>query len=1517
MDKQKKWQRYLIIAVMVLTIYNILPTVFFYSKPLKAAIDEKRSQAVVEQIASRVEDLGEQSKEWLGSFCRLIKVKPQTIAIHPNQPGLVSLSFANNQDADKFRKFLPRAGALIPFVPAQLGLYNSYDEANKTVLVQRKIPIQWDSKQMLGSTEFSLKYDAQNNPTPLYRALIEDRAMQVGVALAGTSENALYVRALINQPAGQQSQEIASFLAQNILSFTKVYPENSAIAHRYFSSFTQIDSDHRSGMIQNFIRALDNIRAVTKSEKEALKEESDRLKSGGQFLEIVKQQRLDLLSSREKNLDLASGIIKRNAQSFAAGKDPVSFASLATSLQNKSQERVQTISLEGHNPFIDQLSIDWSNEKIYLVLQTDVAELRAKLDETPSESHLRDQADQLLYNEIALVSRQADEQISPHQNQFEIVLSKLSNSKSFLALKLSSIANAQTKQLQETLAAVWNPKHPDLVSASFPIYDYETYQKLPASEKNFGLVIYAPALSNKTPPQGFHMNSIYVIAKGMDKFLQRLKNETQSEQTSQFAQDFNHLREILQQNGFVGYSGGAHSLNPEFAADFIFEGEDYYQTLLKATRENFTVHGSKLFAILEYTDVEQRILTENKIDNRVHEDLLKWRDDYYAAKLGLRGVSKYDVPKPTRNVFWDNFKLSCVKYFRGDDRKILHWGLDLSGGKTVQIQLRDSNNRVVTNEADIKQGINELYNRVNKMGVSEVSIRSEGNFITLDFPGSQGLSAAELVKASSMYFHIVNEKFGSANPELTEASNRFLQEIWNEAIVTNRKGVDEINQIAWKHLYGDSIDSEIVQPRSESARILYENGMRLANPQETQVTGAFNETYSKIALFRGDDFTDWYGQTHPLIIVFRNFALEGSNLENIQASYDPSKGNYLSFSIQGSYTPKDGVKINPQNELYAWTSLYAKEKITGTPLENFSKGRGWRMAVILNGSIISAPTLDAALKDSAMISGSFTQREITQLESDLKAGSLSFTPHILSETNVSPELGAKERVSGIVATILSLILVMASMIGYYRFGGVVASIAVLVNLFIMWATLQNLQATMTLAGIAGIILSLGMAVDANVLVFERIREEFATTGRIASAVHAGYRKAFSAILDSNVTTVIAAMVLLHFESGPIKQFAIMLIIGIISSMFTALFMTRFFFSGWVQNPKHKTLGMLNWFKAKNYNFLKYTKKTILFSSIIILVGIFALVAQRHTIFGMDFSGGYALNIELAPGTDSNYRHSVEAALTKQGSSNQDFQVRELTPSNNIRIFLSRALDQPGHPFFGMPIENDLKEPVYRYELNPKIVWVVNTLEQSGLKLTAESLQNLDTNWTEISGQMSDAMRNNALIGLAIALLAILIYITFRFEFNYAISATLCIAHDVIFTIAALGLMRAIGIHIQIDLNTIAALMTIVGYSLNDTIIVFDRIREDVRVMRKSSFSEVINHALNVTLSRTIMTSGTTLLVLIPLIILGGNTLFGFSLVMAIGVIFGTLSSLFIAAPLMKYFHDRELQKEGKIALNQR
>lgn len=1497
MGKHRKWPLYLIIAVILLTTYNILPTLFFYSKPLSAPINEKRASIIAKDLFNRVNSLEEESTSWLNSFCELLKINPAKIALNPHQPHLISIECHTLQEANRLRSFLPRAGALIPFVPAQLTLHDPEATTDKTVVIERKIPIHFDVHTPQRYSQFSLKFDANEQPTPLYRSLIEDRALQIAMAIAGPSENTLIVQSIIAQTGQEGAAELAIELAQNITSFIKAYPESSPITSRYFASYSRIEGHDRASLITKLLSSLETIKAEFKKEKEATLSDTE-------IATFLKEQRTETLNRQESLLAEAITIIRKNQKSFTSSLPPQHFGSLNSVLEKNGAASIQRLSLAGYSPFIESLDIDWKNEKIILHPYPEVASVRAKLSQLAHRSSTADLADALTYKELASIGRHAQETISPRGNQFEITLNQLENSRSFLALSLGTIANSQLTDIKETLLHAWHPEHPDLMAAAFPIHDHESYRQLTPAEQQFGLVLYSPALGKGAPARGFRTGSLYIIAKGLAKIVERGQQEGSSQLTHALHHDLNTLSQILQRNGFFKHGAVEPLFGSEFQSDMIFECPNYYQNVLGASRELFEVHGTRRYAILEFSNVEQRILTENQIDTQIHEDLLKARDDYFAAQMGTRGVSTFDVPKPTKSALWSNVKLSAIKYFRGDDRKILKWGLDLSGGKTVQIELKGTDHKTVTNPLDIKQGINELYKRVNKMGVSEVSIRQEGNFIALDFPGSQNLSASDLVKASKMFFHVVNEKFSSYNTSLKHAVDQFLQDVWNEAVVTGRQEVQEINRIAFKHLHGESNYTEQAMPLTDAAKLLYNSGLRLAHPDENFPSSDYDTTYSTIAVFRGEDFTEWQGQTHPLLVVFHNFVLEGSDLENIHASYDPSKGNFLSFGVKGSYTTREGHSVNPSETLYTWTSFYSKEKIAGSPLETYSHGRGWRMAVILNGSIISAPTLDSALRDSAMISGSFTQREISQLETDLKAGSLSFTPYIVSEQNVSPELGAKERYHGILATALSLSLVVIVMIGYYQFGGLIASIAVLFNLLIMWATLQNLQATLTLPGIAGIILTLAMAVDANVLVFERIREEFNATGRIAQAIHAGYRKALSAIIDSNVTTIIAALILLQFDSGPIKALAIMLLIGIISSLFTALFMTRFFFTEWVKNPKHTALHMRNWIKAQHYNFLKHTKKIVILSAMIVVIGSILLLKERHTLFGMDFRGGYALTVELQP-RDSSYRVLVEQALIEQGVSPQDVQVRELSPSNHVRILLSHNLKERGKPFYGMPLENHLKEPTYLYELNPRIVWVVNALTKAGLPLDSLSLKNLDQHWSEISGQMSDTMRNSALTGLSIALLCILVYITLRFEFKYAVSATLCLAHDILFTLAALALLHACGIPIQIDLNTVAAMMTIIGYSLNDTIIVFDRIREEMKVMRKRSLTEIINHALNVTLGRTLMTSGTTLLVLIPLILLGGPTLFGFALVLSIGVIFGTLSSLFIAAPLMKYFHDKD------------
>lgn len=1414
MEKQKKWQFFLILSVIALTVYNILPTVFYYCKPLKSPISQSQANDISASIVQRVDRLEYQSKEWLSSFCDLLQLKPQSIK-EEGQNFVVT--FAKTEEAAKFRKFLPRAGSLISFVPAQLGLAPQEDNV-KEVIVQTRLPIQLDPSF----------FSYAEKDSSLYRELIIDRATQIAYALAGPSDAARALSSL--------DQRYLEGLALQINSIAELAESNKSVANRYAAGFTQGFFQNRPAAIQALVSAFDEIRD-----------------------QIKKQPALE---KKEATFINAENYLKKHEALFSSGESAWDVAQIKTFLTEKP-----TLHIGNRNPLFSDLTIDWENNQINLKLHADV--IPSRLEQT-------------LINEVAKVTQMTNETLSTVDGKYTIALHSSPNSSGYLVANLQKIAHVQADQVISQLKNNWHPKHGDLQTLA--IVDAATFETLPADQKALSLVIHTPTEANR---------AFYIEARGIDQIYRNYEQFPESEPAQTFSNDFRALTTILQQNGFQAYRGANQEL--------IFQKGDYFQSLIAATREDFKAVGTQKYAALELSNLEQRLLVDNKIDTQIHEDLIKWKDEYNSAQVSMHPGARFDVPKPTRNTILSNLALTWKKFFRGDERKVIRWGLDLSGGKTVQIELRDANNQIVKNEEDIKQGINELYNRVNKMGVSEVVIRQLGNNIVLDFPGSQSLSASELIKASSMYFHVVNEKFSSHTSPLSASATRFLQEVWNEAVVTNRKDSQSINAIAWKHLQGDSL--------SESARTLLENGLVLQSPQDQSMTNAIDETVSKIAVIRGDQ---WFGQTHPLLLVFRNFTLEGSQLDRIQPNYDPNKGNTLSFEVIGSSLDRNGQKINPRESLHTWTSRYSKEKVLGTKLEDYSNGRGWRMAVILNDTVISAPTLDGVLRDSASISGSFSQREVNQLASDLKAGSLTFTPHILSEKNVSPELGQKDRSQGIMATIFALFLVIGSMIAYYRFAGLVASVAVVLNLLILWATLQNVGATLSLAGIAGIILTVGMAVDANVLVFERVKEEFAVTGRIASAIAAGYQKAYSAIVDSNVTTIIAALILLNFDAGPIKGFAITIIIGIVSSMFTALFMTRFYFNGWVQNPKNTILTMANWVSAKSIDFLKQAKLAFSIAIAIIVVGSYFVYAQRATIFGMDFTGGFSLHLEVEPRAEGNYLQSVEKALSNNGITHHDFQIRELNPSNQLRILFGTSMEQSGKPFFNMPIEVEKKNARYPYETNPRIEWVVQTLQSNGLTLTQNSLAHLETNWTAMSGQMSDSMRNNALIGLLISFVCIFIYIAFRFEYKFAAASIICLLHDVLITIGLMGLLHALGVPVQIDLNTVAAIMMIVGYSLNDTIIIFDRIREEMKLTRNKSLPYIVNHALNATLSRTTITSGTTLLVLVALVVLGGSSIFSFALVMTIGVFFGTLSSWYIASPLMLFFHGREEKEYVKI-----
>ncbi len=1518
MEKQKRWQFYLILTVVVLTLINILPTTFYYMKPLKDPVSEKRAETVALDIIERVNDVEEDSKAWLLSFSNNLGIKPVSIQTKQEDPGIFEVTFKNSHDAKLFRRYLPRAGSLIPFVPAQLELYQGGDASEQTVLVARQININLDPAEVNQYFRYFPKTE-DNYFSNEYRNQVFDRAAQLALNFGGESRTGLQLESIAKNPSDSRYNTLAVNLAKEIVDYSNTFGETHPITKRYLASFSQISDSNFETYFQKYISRLSAIKTDLQSEKKSLDSLKENLEKQGKFLEMEQLQKANSLTNQIAAIEQASDLLKNNRSIFNSGQSPFTVSEIEKQLASSwtsvdPKEPLQTLKFKGRNPFVEKLVIDWGNDAITTTFYEDVQTIRLSEKNTESAAIKRDKLNQAIINDIARVSQSTDETIAPSNNEFAVKLTELTNAESFLAFDLGYLAEKQSQQILMQLLADWVPEHADLERSNYPVVGYQTHKTFNPQEQKLGLVVYAPAMSKEDPPQGFRRTSIYVIAKGLDAIIQKYRETPNAPGAEYLKYDLDRLSALLKKKGFIAYPGSSFGIDSDYNQDMIFELNDYYTTLLSATREDFYVKGSKRNAILDFTNVEQRIIATNRIEDSFQEDLLKWKDEYNAAQIDIDASRRYDVPPPTKNVYLSNLKLSLAKYFRGDDRKILRWGLDLSGGKTVRIGLRDQNNQVVTDPEDLKQAVNELYTRINKMGVAERTIRIENNNIILDFPGSQAFSASELVKASAMYFHIVNEKFTPNNSGLKEEVNQFLQNVWNEAVVTNRKDVQSVNEIAWEQLGGNLQTGEMGEPRSEVAKTLTEQGLKIANPRTQSKSAAFDDTFSAISIMRGDDYSEWDGQSHPLMVVFHNFALEGSSLTNVNVGYDPSEGNTLSFGVARSYSSKHKrADSSPRDDFYAWTSQFSEDKITGTSKEAYSQGRGWRMAVILNDQLITKPNLRAALRDAATISGRFTQREINQLAADLKAGSLSFTPRILSEQNVSAELGQAERSKGIFASLFGLILVATAMIGYYRFAGIVATCAVLFNLLIMWGVLQNLGAALTLPGIAGIVLTIGMAVDANVLVFERIREEFNISGRIASAIQAGYRKAFSAIVDSNVTTIIAALILIQFDSGPIKGFAVTLIIGLVSSMFTALFMTRYFFAGWVKNPKNKKLNMAQFIGNTKIDFLSYTKPAVIISLVLMLTGSYLFVSQRNTMFGMDFTGGYSLNVEMEEsiGDDTtDYRAMAAEAFLEKGAATNDFEVRQLSRPNQLRVQFGLGMEEVGHPFHNMPEVVNNEDTTYDYEKDPRINWVVTALEDGGLKIQSSDLVNLDKQWSMMSGQFSETMRDNALIALSFALISILLYITIRFEFKYAVGAVIALTHDVLITMGIYAMFHKLGFPVQIDLEVVGAIMTIIGYSLNDTIIVFDRIREDIKVLKKLSFKDIINHALNITLSRTIMTSGTTLLVLLSLVVLGGHSIFDFALVMTIGVVVGTFSSLFIAGPVMLFFHNREELQKG-------
>lgn len=550
-----------------------------------------------------------------------------------------------------------------------------------------------------------------------------------------------------------------------------------------------------------------------------------------------------------------------------------------------------------------------------------------------------------------------------------------------------------------------------------------------------------------------------------------------------------------------------------------------------------------------------------------------------------------------------------------------------------------------------------------------------------------------------------------------------------------------------------------------------------------------------------------------------------------------------------------------------------------------SKNVGRQLAIILDNILYSAPNIKQAITGgTAQITGDFSREDAETISKALVSGSVPFKVKVQAQYDIDPTIGAETVQDGLWSGVAGTILVMIFMAIYYMRAGLVANISLVVNALLMLGAIAAFDVTLTLPGIAGIILTIGMAVDANVLIYERIREELAGGKTIHNAIDIGFDKAFAAIFDSNITTLFVALILLWQGTGAIKGFAMTLAIGIFTTLFTAVFLTRLLFDLMTRFTTVKSLKMLQFVKpGSNINFFKYAKPAMIIFGVLIVASFVTLGIRGRDALGIDFTGGTQIELD--------YQKIVPAEQIEKVLSNAGYQVKV-----NYKTPGSMTSDKKKLEILLRDKRGASSEKVETANQTDEMTLVSNLLNKSfpDAKYTPDRQSTLGSliGWT---------FTKSAILSLSLAILGMLLYMTLRFEFTYSVAANIGTLNDVI---VSMGIFLMCGG--ELTLNVVAAGLTLLGYSVNDTIVNFDRIRENRVLLKGMSYREIVNLSLNQTLARTILTSLTVVLVLVMQLCFGGASIRDFVFVMLVGVVVGTFSTIFVSTIIVAYWHkDKE------------
>ena len=814
-------------------------------------------------------------------------------------------------------------------------------------------------------------------------------------------------------------------------------------------------------------------------------------------------------------------------------------------------------------------------------------------------------------------------------------------------------------------------------------------------------------------------------------------------------------------------------------------------------------------------------------------------------------------------------------------------------------------------ESAVSNSFNVLRNRIDRFGVTQPSIQKIGNTgrILVELPGvKEPERVRKLLQGTASLEFWTTYTESEIAPYLREAN----------ALLAQLEADDEPAVEAEQSAEGDIVAEELKAQDSEDADL---EAYRKANPLFAVLSPSGFRDNACIGFATAAD-TALVNKYLSRPEVAAIFPAEFRPMWGVKPSeYVPGDNVYELVAIKASSrdgkAPLDGGSVTDARVEYnerqggepsVSMTMNADGASTWARLTKENVGR--QIAIVLDGTVYSYPNvLNEITGGVSSITGHFTIEEATDLTNVLKSGKLPAPATIVQEQVVGPSLGAASIRAGLISFLIAFILVLIYMIFFYKGAGVAADIALLTNVVLLFGVLAAFGAVLTLPGIAGLVLTLGMAVDANVIIYERVKEELKAGKGLGKAIHDGYANAYSAIIDGQVTTLLTGLVLFFFGSGPIKGFATTLIIGIITSVLTSIFITRIIFDDRVARGKSisfETNITKNFLKGTKIDFLGGRKWSYIVSGALIVISLCSIFIKGFT-YGVDFTGGRTYVVRFdKPVTAEEVREAAskvfDLAASEQGLSGTSVEVKQFGGDSQMKITTSYKYED--------------ESTTVDAEIEGMLFEAMKGFFDEGLTLSdfTSTLDNPNgiISSDKVGASIANDIKRNAVISIILALIVIFAYIAFRFKgWAWGLGGVVSLAHTAIIIIGFFSLFSGIlPFNLDVDQTFIAAILTIIGYAINDNVVIFDRIRENLGLHPNDDFKQTVNKSLNATLTRTVNTSVSTLLPMLAIAIFGGESIRGLSVALCVGILIGTYASIMIGTPIM---YDTMMSRRKKLA----